>query len=67
MSRSVLLAYPSVRNLYLVAMKEKIASQIEGRPLDMAKINAALGGGLIGHMGDIHRSADEAAKASQKL
>jgi hypothetical protein len=33
----------------------------------MAKINAALGGGLIGHMGDIHRSADEAAKASEKL
>jgi hypothetical protein len=61
------LAHPNVRNLYLVAMKEKISSQIEGRPLDMAKINAALGGGLIGHMGDIHRSADEAAKASEKL
>ena len=61
------LAFPNVKNLYLVAMKEKIASQIEGRPMDMSKINASAGTGLIGHMGDIHRSADEAAKASEEL
>ena len=62
-----LLANPGIRNLYLVAMKEKIASQIEGRPMDMSKINASLGTGLIGHMSNIHRSADEAAKASEEL
>lgn len=59
-----LLAYPDLKKFYLVAMNEKIAAQLEGRPMDMAKIN---GSGLIGHMNAIHRSADEAAKASEKL
>ena len=59
-----LLANPSIKNFYVLVMKEKIATSIEGRPFDMAKIPGA---GLIGHMNNIHQSADEAAKASQKL
>jgi hypothetical protein len=58
---------PSVKNLYLVAMKEKIASSIEGRALDMSRIYPALGAATVANMGNIHKSVDEAAKASEEL
>jgi hypothetical protein len=57
----------SVRNLYLVAMKEQIASAIEGRPLDMAKIYPALGFAMVANMGNMRKSLDEAVKASEEL
>jgi hypothetical protein len=58
---------PSIKNLYLVAMKEKIAASIEGRDMDMSIINSALGVAMIANMSNIRRSADEAAKASEEL
>ena len=58
---------PSVKNLYLVAMKEKIASAIEGRDLDMSRIYPALGAVVLANMGNMVKSADEAAKASEEL
>jgi len=58
---------PSVKNLYLVAMKEKIASAIEGRPLDMTKIYPALASAAIANMGNMRKSLDEAVKASEEL
>jgi hypothetical protein len=58
---------PSVRNLYLVAMKERIASAIEERSLDMSKIYPALGAAVVANMSNIRRSVDEAAKASEEL
>ena len=58
---------PSVKNLYLVAMKERIASDIEGRSLDMSKIYPALGAATVANMGNIRKSVDEAAKASEEL
>ena len=58
---------PSVRNLYLVAMQEKIASSVEGRALDMSKIYPALGAATVANMGNIRKSADEAAKAEEEL
>ena len=57
----------SVRNLYLVAMKERIASAIEGRPLDMTKIYPALGAAAFANMGNMRKSLDEAVKASEEL
>jgi hypothetical protein len=58
---------PSVKNLYLVAMKERIASSIEGRALDMSRIYPALGVAVVANMSNIRKSADEAAKASEEL
>jgi hypothetical protein len=58
---------PSTRNLYLVAMKERIASAIEGRPLDMTKIFPALGFAMVANMGNMRKSLDEAVKASEEL
>lgn len=58
---------PSVRNLYLVAMGEQIASAIEGRSLDMTKIYPALGTAALANMGNLRKSLDEAVKASEEL
>lgn len=58
---------PAIKNLYLVAMKEKIAASIEKRDMDMSRINAAMGAAVMGNIGNIRRSVDEAAKASEEL
>ena len=58
---------PSTRNLYLVAMGERIASAIEGRSLDMTKIYPALGAAALANMGNMRKSLDEAVKASEEL
>jgi hypothetical protein len=58
---------PSIRNLYLVAMKERIASTIEARPLDMTKIYPALSAAAFANMGNMRKSLDEAVKASEEL
>ena len=55
---------PSIKNLYLVAMKEQIASTIEKRPLDMAKISPALMTAALANMGNMRKSLDDAARAS---
>ena len=57
----------STKNLYLVAMEERIASSIQGRPLDMTKIYPALAIASIANMPNIRKSVDEAAKASEEL
>jgi hypothetical protein len=54
----------SVKNLYVVAMEERIASAIEARPLDMGKIYPALATAALANMGNMRRSLDEAVKAS---
>lgn len=58
---------PSVKNLYVVAMEEQIASSLEGRPLDMAKIYPAMGVAALANMGNMRKSLDEAVKASEEL
>lgn len=57
----------SIKNLYLVAMGERIASSIEGRPLDMSKIYPALAVASIANMPNMQRSLDEAVRASEEL
>jgi hypothetical protein len=58
---------PSIKNLYLVAMEERIASTMQGRPLDMTKIYPALATATVANLGNIRKSLDEAAKASEDL
>lgn len=57
----------SIKNLYLVAMREKIASSLEGRALDMTKIYPALAVASIANMSNMQKSLDEAVKASEEL
>ena len=61
----------SAKNLYLVAMEEKIASAMEGRTMDMSKVNPALAVAVVANMGamrkQIDSSLDEAVKASEQL
>ena len=61
----------TAKNLYLVAMEEKIASSIQARPMDMSKIYPALGFAIAANMGNIRKqidqSLDEAVKASEQM
>lgn len=56
---------PSVKNLYLVAMGEQIASAIEGRPMDMTNVFSALATAVRANMDNIRKSFDRAAKRSE--
>lgn len=58
---------PALKNLYLVAINERIASALERRPFDMGRVRPALTAAAIGNMGAIRASADEAAAASERL
>lgn len=58
---------PAIKNLYVVAITERIASALERRPFEMAKIYPALAAASIANMGSIRASADQAAEASNRL
>jgi hypothetical protein len=58
---------PALKNLYLAAVKERIASALERRAFDMARFRPASTAAAIGNMGAIRASADEAAAASERL
>jgi hypothetical protein len=56
----------SIRNLYLVAMNEQIASRLENRPFDMSKTYGALAAATAANIGNISRQMDRAAEAGRK-
>jgi hypothetical protein len=58
--------HEEIRNLYLTAMKEQVASRLEGRPYDMSKTYGALAAATAANIGNISRQMDAAAKADQK-
>ena len=58
---------PSLKNVYVVAMEERIASAMEGRSLDMTKVYPALTMAAIALSGNTRRSVDEAVKGSEEL
>jgi hypothetical protein len=61
----------TIKNVYLVAMEEKIGSSLQKRPMDMSKVYPALGFAMVANMGSmrkqIDKSLDEAVKASEEL
>jgi hypothetical protein len=57
---------PSARNRYLAVMKEKIASALEGRPVDMTRTYPALDGAGFANLANVRQSMDEAARASEE-
>ncbi|HEX7881579.1 MAG TPA: hypothetical protein VF499_02440 [Afipia sp.] len=58
---------PAIKNLYLVALNERIASALERRAFDMARIRPAAIAAAVNNMGAIRASADEAAAASERM
>ncbi len=59
--------HPKIRDMYLVAMDEQVASALEHRKFNMARIYPALTAASMENMGGLQASADEAAAASEKI
>lgn len=57
---------PSVRNLHLAAMQERVASRIERRQFRMARIYPAMGAAAAANIGAISGQMEEAGKAMQR-
>jgi hypothetical protein len=57
---------PQIRDMYIVAMEERIASTLERRSYDMARIYPALSAAMVSNMGNIQASVDEVHAAEQK-
>ena len=58
---------PSLKNVYVEAMAERIASAMEGRPLDMTKVYPALMVAAIVLANNARKSVDEAVKGAEEL
>jgi hypothetical protein len=56
---------PEVRDLYLTAIREQIASALEHRAFDASKIYGAMTTAALANMSNLQASADEAAAASE--
>ena len=53
--------------MYLVAINERIASALERRPFEMARVYPTLGVATVANISSISASADAAAAASEKM
>ncbi|MEN3346489.1 MAG: hypothetical protein V7632_124 [Bradyrhizobium sp.] len=58
---------PKIRDLYLVAMQERISSTLQRRPFEMGRIHPAMAAAAVANMGNIQKSVDAAAAASAEL
>lgn len=59
--------HPQIRDMYLVAMEEKVASTLLRRPYEMSRIYPAMSAAVASNIGNLSKSADEAAAASAAL
>ena len=57
---------PEIRDLYLAAMREQIASQLENRPYDMSRTYAALSRATAANIGSISREIKAAGEAGRR-
>jgi hypothetical protein len=57
---------PTVRSMYLVAMRERIASDLEGREFDLTKVYPALTQATFANMGSIMERFDRAAEGDRR-
>jgi len=58
---------PKIRDMYFVAMEERVASTLLRRPFDMSRIHAAMASAAVANLPNIRKSADEAAAASAEM
>ncbi|MBA2587175.1 MAG: hypothetical protein H0U98_00965 [Alphaproteobacteria bacterium] len=59
--------HPEIRDMYIVAIKERIASALEHRDFQIARVYPALGVATLENMGALRKSADAAAAASERM
>jgi hypothetical protein len=57
---------PRIRDMYLVAINERIASALEHRDFELSKVYPAMTVAAMANIGRLNASADEAAAASEK-
>lgn len=58
--------HPRIRDMYLVAINERIASALEHRKFQMSRIYPAMSAATLENMGSLRASVDQAAAASEK-
>ena len=54
---------PKIRDMYIVAMEERVAATLERRPFDMARIYPAMSAAVASNIGNLQSSVDEVAAA----
>jgi hypothetical protein len=59
--------HPRIRDMYIVAINERIASALEHRAFEIARVYPALGVATLENMGALRKSADAAAAASERM
>ena len=59
--------HPAIRDMYLVAIRERIDSALEHREFQIARVYPALGGATLENIGGLRKSADAAAAASERM
>jgi hypothetical protein len=59
--------HSEIRDMYLVAINEQIASALERRPYEISRVYPAMMTATLSNIGLLKSSADEAAAASERL
>jgi hypothetical protein len=59
--------HPEIRDMYIVAIRERIESALEHREFEIARVYPSLGVATLENMGALRRSADAAAAASERM
>jgi len=57
---------PKIRDMYLIAVTERVASALEHRPFEISRIYPAMTAATVANMGKINASVDAAAAASEQ-
>lgn len=58
--------HAQIRDMYLVAINERIASALEHRDFEMSRVYPSMMAATMANMGSLRASADEAAAASER-
>lgn len=61
-----LAANPKIRDMYVVAVNERVASALEHRPFEISRVYPAMTAATLANMGKLNASADAAAAASEQ-
>lgn len=57
---------PKIRDMYIIAMEERVAATLERRPFDMARIYPAMSAAAVSNIGNLQSSVDQVHAAEQQ-